>query len=710
MRDSDQRAVRGLRRRYWLLFAAAAAVSLLLFGLIGRLIAEPIPDPTSRTRSLVVLWSLVLLVLLVSSVAWWLLYRAAFRDIFRFAEELWIVAHGDARTGVELSTSPLLRPLAEAARTLAERLSKLRHELDKVARASAIRVEGEKLRLEAILRDLAEAVLVCDLESRVLLYNHAALSLLSPAGELGLGRSLFNVASREAIVHTLDLLRERLAAGRDDVQAEFVGSTVGGGRFLRAHMRLIVEPDGSCASYVLALTDATQELEEVRQRDALLYASTEGLRGPVANLLAASETLATYDEMPAEQRRRFDEVMASEARALQARLEDAIGQHRKLVTRGWPLFDLFSADFIPRVARGVRDDGIEITPVGTPLWLRGDSLSLAAAVEHLARLTRGETGAARFDAGVQVEGEKIFLDLEWTGRPVTPAVLEAWMDDRLPPEPGSITLRDVVERHDSELWSDAPRPEHGRLRFPLPAPQRPQGSMREPLPSRPVYYDFELLSRLGDAGPLGKRSLRSLDYVVLDCETTGLEPGAGDEIVALAGVRVVNLRVLSGETFERTVNPRIPIPPGSTAFHGITDEMVRDKPPIEVVLRQFHAFCAGAVLVAHNAAFDMKFIALKQPSAGVSFGQPVLDTLLLTGAIGGDWLDRSLEGIARRLGITVRARHTALGDALTTAEVLVRLIPILEGAGVHTLDDGLEVCRKQVQAAPPDAAVRGPGP
>jgi DNA polymerase-3 subunit epsilon len=116
------------------------------------------------------------------------------------------------------------------------------------------------------------------------------------------------------------------------------------------------------------------------------------------------------------------------------------------------------------------------------------------------------------------------------------------------------------------------------------------------------------------------------------------------------------------------------------------------------------------VLVAHNAAFDMKFIALKQPSAGVSFGQPVLDTLLLTGAIGGDWLDRSLEGIARRLGITVRARHTALGDALTTAEVLVRLIPILEGAGVHTLDDGLEVCRKQVQAAPPDAAVRGPGP
>jgi DNA polymerase III subunit epsilon len=277
------------------------------------------------------------------------------------------------------------------------------------------------------------------------------------------------------------------------------------------------------------------------------------------------------------------------------------------------------------------------------------------------------------------------------------------MNERLPAGPGTITLRDVVERHDSELWSDAIGPDQARLRFPLPAPSRPQHSGRsgrEALPSRPVFYDFDLLERLGDAGPLGKRPLRGLDFVVLDTETTGLSPAEGDEIVALAGVRVVNGRVLSGETFERKVNPRIPIPAASTAFHGITDEMVRDKPPIEVVLRQFHVFCAGAVLVAHNAAFDMKFIGMKQRSVGVSFDQPVLDTLLLTTAIGGDWLDRSLEGLAARLGVTVRARHTALGDALTTAEVLVRLIPLLEAAGILTLDAALEVCRRQIQLAP----------
>jgi DNA polymerase-3 subunit epsilon len=711
--DPDNRPLRMLRARYWALFGAAAVISLALFALIARLIASPTPDDASRTRALLLMWVLVLMVLAVSGLAWWLIYRAAFRDIFRFADELWIVAHGDAATRLGLPSSPLLTPLAESTRLLAQRLAQLRHESDRLAAASAIRVEGEKVRLEAILRDLSEAVVVCDLESRVLLYNHAALLLLSPAGELGLGRSLFNVAGREPIRYTLEMLRERQGAGeRDDLQADFVGSTVKGERILLAHLRLILESDGSCKSYVLALTDATQELEEVRQRDALLTATTEGMRAPVTNLLAASEMLGGYPDMAPEQRRGFDEVIHKEVRALKERLEAAIGEHRKLVTRGWPLYDLFSADVVARVARALGGDGVALTPTGAPLWLRGDGLALAHALEALARRVAGEQQVARLDAATSIEGTQPYLDLVWTGRPILPATLEAWLDAPLPGLPGAMSLRDVVARHDSELWSDAVGDEQARLRFPLPRPDRPQRAARDPLPPRPVFYDFELLERMGNVGSLGERSLRGLDFVVLDTETTGLSPGSGDAIVSLAGVRVVNGRVLAGETFARLVNPRMPIPASSTTFHGITDEMVRDKPPIEVVLHQFHGFCAGAVLVAHNAAFDMKFITLGQGAAGVLFDHPVLDTQLLATAIGGDWLDRSLDGLAERLGVTVRARHTALGDALTTAEVLVRMIPLLEAAGVETLARALAVCRRALQLAPPPdgAALRGSGP
>jgi DNA polymerase-3 subunit epsilon len=699
MADPEHLPVQDIRKRYWALFAVAVAVALLVFGLIGWLIGDAIAESRARGQMLLAFWSAVLLVFVVSGLAWWLLYRAAFREVFRFAHELWLVAHGDATTQVALPRSPLLAPLADAARLLSQRLSQMRREFDEAAAASAIRVEGEKVRLEAILRDLAEAVVVCDLESRTLLYNSAALRLLQPAGEVGLGRSLFTVISREPVLHTLDMLRERRAAGGapEELQADFIGSTLSGELFLRAHMRLIIEQDGSCHSYVLALTDATQELEEVRSRDRLLAATTEGLRAPVANVLAAAETLASHPDMASGQRRQFDEVIHQQAHALSARLEEAIAQHRTVATGGWLLFDIYSADLIAHAARALKDDGIELTPVGAPAWLRGDSLSLAEALAHLARQVSREGGTAHCDVSVQAEGRQVFLDLIWAGRPIAPAVIESWLDTRLPSVPGAVTLRDVIARHDSELWSEAVSETRARLRFPVLPPQRPQGLAREPRPSRPVYYDFDLLQSLRAVAPVGAQPLRSLSYVVFDTETTGLRPHEGDEIVAIAGVRVVNGRVLAGERFERLVDPRIPIPLSSTSFHGITDEMVRNKPPIDVVLRQFHAFCGDSVLVAHNAAFDMKFITLKQGSAGVAFDRPVLDTLLLAAAIGEGWLDPSLDGLAHRLGVDLRGRHTALGDSLATAEVFVRMLPLLEAGGIATLDQALSACRRHFQ-------------
>lgn len=699
MAEPENLPVHDIRRRYWALFAGVVLVAFAVFALVGWLIAGAVPEARERAVLLLAFWSAVLVVFVVSGLAWWLLYRAAFREVFRFAHELWLVAHGDAATQVSLPRSPLLAPLADAARLLSQRLAQMRRDYDEAAAASAIRVEGEKVRLEAILRDLAEAVVVCDLESRTLLYNSAALRLLQVSGEVGLGRSLFNVMSREPVLHTLDMLRERLAAGgaREDLQADFVGSSVSGELFLRAHMRLIIEPDGSCRSYVLALTDATQELEEVRSRDRLLAATTEGLRAPVANLFAAAETLASHPEMASEQRRRFDEVIHEQARALSARLEEAIAQHRTLASGGWLLFDLYSADLVAHVARALRHEGIELTPVGAPAWLRGDSLSLAEALAHLVGQVCRASGVARCDVSVQTEGRLVFLDLIWAGRAVAPAVIESWLDTRLPRVPGAITLRDVIARHDSELWSEGLGDNQARLRFPMMPPQRPQDVARESRPPRPVFYDFDLLQSLQAVGPIGAQPLRTLSYVVFDTETTGLRPHEGDEIVALAGVRVVNGRVLAGESFERLVDPRIPIPASSTVFHGITDDKVRNKPPIEVVLRQFHAFCGDSVLVAHNAAFDMKFVALKQGAAGVTFDRPVLDTLLLAAAIGEGWLDRSLDGLTERLGVDVRGRHTAPGDALATAEVFVRMIPLLEAAGVVTLDQALNACRRQFE-------------
>jgi DNA polymerase-3 subunit epsilon len=126
--------------------------------------------------------------------------------------------------------------------------------------------------------------------------------------------------------------------------------------------------------------------------------------------------------------------------------------------------------------------------------------------------------------------------------------------------------------------------------------------------------------------------------------------------------------------------------------------MVRGQPTIARVLPAFHTFVGDTVLVAHNAAFDMRFLQLAEGRSGVVFDQPVLDTLLLSAVVHPNQESHRLEAIAERFGITVIGRHTALGDAIVTAEVFLKLIPLLAAMGIHTLGQAREAAQKTYYA------------
>jgi DNA polymerase-3 subunit epsilon len=246
-------------------------------------------------------------------------------------------------------------------------------------------------------------------------------------------------------------------------------------------------------------------------------------------------------------------------------------------------------------------------------------------------------------------------------------------------------LKDVLERHGGESWHERGADGESLLRLLLPLGEPATHTARRRLPqdSRPEYYDFDLFQRA--AHPFDEQPLAELPYTVFDTETTGLEPSAGDEIISLGAVRIVNGRLLKSEVFEQLVNPRRPLNRESARVHGIDAGVLVSQPTLAEVLPAFYRFCEETVLVAHNAAFDMRFLELKEAATGIRFTQPVLDTLLLSAVVHPSLEDHRLEAIAERLGVRVIGRHTALGDALLTGEILLKLIPLLADSGIATL-------------------------
>jgi DNA polymerase-3 subunit epsilon len=260
-----------------------------------------------------------------------------------------------------------------------------------------------------------------------------------------------------------------------------------------------------------------------------------------------------------------------------------------------------------------------------------------------------------------------------------------------------------VERHEGAFWFERDRPRHQSLfRFLLPV--APTGREIEEadaatiVSSRPDFYDFDLFRVTGSGRELADRPLAELSYTVFDTETTGLEPSAGDEIIQIGATRIVAGKLRRQESFEQLIDPKRRIASASIAIHGIRPEMLAGRPTIEQVLPSFHAFARETVLVAHNAAFDMRFLQMKESAAGVVFNQPVLDTLLLSAVVHPQQSSHSVEAIARRFGVAVVGRHDALGDALVTAEIFLKMLPLLADLGIHTLAQALDASQKSYYA------------
>lgn len=194
------------------------------------------------------------------------------------------------------------------------------------------------------------------------------------------------------------------------------------------------------------------------------------------------------------------------------------------------------------------------------------------------------------------------------------------------------------------------------------------------------------------------RPLAATTFVVVDLETTGGAPGSGG-IIEIGAVRVTDGKL--GATFQTLVNPGRPIPPFVVGLTGITDAMVADAPRIGPALAAFLDFAGDAVLVAHNAPFDMGHLdAAHQVHVGRPLVRPAVCTIRLTRRLIPELKRRALDAVASHLGIACWDRHRGLGDANITAEILCVLLERAAAMGVAHLDQLIDLERAASDGRP----------
>lgn len=701
------------------LLAAAVAGSWLM---LDATLAPA--DSAAFRRLLAESWtSLILLAVIVFGCAGILanwLVRAYFARARRVAESTRLIAGGNPAHRIETGGPAELRELADAINLLAARHEEMLKDVQSRIARARLDLDQEKNRLGALMSELAQSVVVCNAEGRILLYNEQARQLFSgPEGEsgaldsgyLGLDRPLYALVERDLVSHALEQLRLRLVQGEPGPVAVFMAA-LRNGKLVRARLAPVAGAagrgagsDAGPAGFVLLLEDVGDEVTRAERRDQLLQRYAEGARASLASVRAAVENLVNYPELGSARQQQFTGIISEETSRLAAALDRTAHEYAEKVTAQWLPEQIRAADLAEVIRRRV-ESRIDL-PVRTEgadgtLWVSLDSFTLVQAVSYLARRLKDELQVREIELRVAAAGRHARLDVVWGGKRLPASTALAWEDAPLSTkgESSPLTFREVLNRHHGEAWYEfdpALELSSFRLLLPLVEPARPA----ERLPARagrPEYYDFDLFHQPGQTHELDERPLKELSYTVFDTETTGLEPSAGDEIISIGAVRIVNGRLLAAERFEQLIDPRRPLQAASMKIHGISPEALRGQPAIEKVLPVFHKFCEDTVLVGHNVAFDMRFLQLKEKSTGVRFTQPVLDTLLLSALLHENLAPHQLEAVAERFGVSPAGRHTAVGDALMTGEVFLKMISLLAERGIVTLKQARDACERTYYA------------
>ncbi|HRP29388.1 MAG TPA: hypothetical protein PLG77_13240 [Burkholderiaceae bacterium] len=450
--------------REWIAALAPGALLALLIAAGGLLFAATLgaEERAAFGAMLAARGAIFLFGWLLLSIALGVLARAAYlRWVVapsRLAEQARILIAADVGHEIAADGSAANRAVAAAIGALVRQRDELRADIDRKVASASRDIEQERSRLAALMSELTQSVVVCNLDGRVLLYNNRARlqfralsaqpALADGAELIGIGRSIYAVLDRALVAHALESVQQRLQRGAANPSAQFVTSTRGG-QLLRVQMAPVraiasspaperaitseAKTDAALSGFVLMLDNITRDFADESARDQLLTNLTEGSRASLGNLQAAVEML-DYEDVDAATRERFHAVIRDEVHAMSERIRTLASHTAQVQKARWPLEDMQGADFAAAAVRRIESlyaCRASAGEVDAAIWLKVDSYSLLLAIAYLAGRLVDEYGIKTVRLRLASSGARAQLDLVWAGQAMSTETVTAWETDAI---------------------------------------------------------------------------------------------------------------------------------------------------------------------------------------------------------------------------------------------------------------------------------------
>ncbi len=630
----------------------------------------------------------------------------------RISEETTLIATVNPGHRIAPAGCAEFKRLARSINEAAEHLQGLQQTVGDHLQKVTAELERERSILAAVIAHLPQAVIAANAAGSILLYNEQARRMFPRSeqecqegfvcGFLGLGRSVYSLVEPGMLEYAWQAGISRLGGNKGDAGVPFMLRGPND-RLLKAVMVPIAGHQERPIGFILLLDDVSAQIYQERNAMDILDWFVEETQSQTAGVCASIDELLNRDRPQSEDSlRTYRSMICDTVFGLRMDLQQGMGELSQILGADWPIHRISLQDLLHLIhseARIAVPMQVHLSLAGGDHVLEGEVFTLVQTVLAVLGMLRQEHDVHNVWCSGKVQGESVHIVLTWRGEPVPANTLAAWrMRPVLGGEDPVFRIRDVLKRHSAD-WSS--RAEYAGLAdlsiaLPLPADKETKEAVDQQAEGQPMY-DFALLDQSTEEGE-GDPRLDDLMFTVFDLETTGLDVRSGDEIVAIAGVRVVNGRVVEHEIFEQLVDPRRAVPQEAVRVHGLDNERLQGKPRIEEVLPLFYKFAEGTVLVAHCADFDIGFLRAKEEKAGIRFSNPVLDTFKLSVLVHPTKKKHDLESISERLGTRLHSRHSAMGDTWTTAEIFLRLLPLLAQQGITTLHQAMEASQSSKNA------------